>query len=256
VQAVGGGVATITVTTQNGGFTDSCIVTAIRPVESVSLSQPTATLTVGSSNLILTATVLPADASNKTVTWSSDALGVATVSNSGMVVPVGGGTAIITATTQEGNFTASCTVTVIQPVQSVSLNKNALNLFLDDMEQLVPIFTPSDATNQNVTWSSTDNAVATVSPNGTVTATGAGAAAIMVTTQDGNKIASCAVIVTTPTVFVQGVSLDESELTLFIGTRGVLTATVTPADADHKTVTVRIRSTAPLVILPALLIRR
>ena len=84
---------------------------ADKAVTGVRLDQSTLTLTAGGATVKLTATVLPANATNKTVIWSSSDSKVATVAN-GTVTPVGAGIATITATTEDGNFSESCTVTV------------------------------------------------------------------------------------------------------------------------------------------------
>ena len=88
--------------------------TYVIPVTGVSLDESSITLDVG-GNQTLTATVTPEDATNKKVRWSSDNEAVATVSEDGVVTAVAGGTAVITATTHDGFFTASCTVTVNAP---------------------------------------------------------------------------------------------------------------------------------------------
>ena len=88
--------------------------TYVIPVTGVSLDESSITLDVG-GNQTLTATVTPEDATNKKVRWSSDNEDVATVSEDGVVTAVAGGTAVITATTHDGLFTASCTVTVNAP---------------------------------------------------------------------------------------------------------------------------------------------
>lgn len=82
------------------------------PVASVSLSQSTITASVGGAAVQLTATVLPAEATDKTVTWESDTPAVATVSNTGLVTIVGAGSAVITVKTTDGTKTATCAVTV------------------------------------------------------------------------------------------------------------------------------------------------
>ena len=106
------GTATITVTTADGSFTASCLVTVGNvAVTGVTLDKTTASVAVGASTL-LTATVEPIGASNSTVTWTSDDLTIATVDSTGKVTGVKEGTATITVTTADGSFTASCMVTV------------------------------------------------------------------------------------------------------------------------------------------------
>ena len=124
VTALKEGTATITVTTADGGFTDTCQVTvtaALVPVSGVTLNKDSLSLGVGDSET-LTATVAPANATNQNVTWASSAPSVATVDAAGKVTAVGAGTATITVTTQDGNHTATCTVTVRPDVPPANPN--------------------------------------------------------------------------------------------------------------------------------------
>ena len=106
----GVGTAEITVTTNDGGYTDTCEVSVYAGPESVSLYVNEADIEVGES-LSLTATVLPEDAADKTVTWFSTDTNVATV-NGGVVTGVGSGFVTISVTTNDGGFTDTCTVNV------------------------------------------------------------------------------------------------------------------------------------------------
>ena len=208
------------------------------PVTGVSLDKNELTLTVGQTEK-LTATVEPSNATNKNVSWSSSDTAVATVASDGTVTAVGAGTATITVTTEDGGKTATCAVTVnaaTVPVTGVSLNKSELALIVGQTEKLVATVEPSNATNKNVSWSSSDTAVATVASDGTVTAVGAGTATITVTTEDGGKTATCAVTVNAATVPVTGVSLNKSELALIVGQTEKLVATVEPSNATNKNV--------------------
>ena len=209
-------------------------------VAGVSLDKTEIVLVDGSSEK-LTATVEPTNATNKNVTWSSDHEAIATVDQNGTVTARRGGQATITVTTADGSKTATCTVRVRiqigEPVQSVGLNKTELALEVGKTGTLEAKVEPSDATNKNVTWSSSNSEVATVD-NGVVTAVSAGEAIITVTTEDGAKTATCKVTVNAPqTVPVTGVTLDKAELTLEEGSTGTLTATVAPQNATNNTVT-------------------
>lgn len=114
VTAIDKGVATITVTTNDGGFTDTCIVivTALEiEVDGVNLNRDELQLVTGETNS-LKATVTPANATNKDVTWTSDNEDVATVDETGKITAIGQGTATITVTTDDGNYNATCEITV------------------------------------------------------------------------------------------------------------------------------------------------
>ena len=169
-------------------------------VTGITLDQTTLELKEGQS-ATLSATITPENATDKTVTWSSSDETIATVSSTGTVSAVKEGSATITVTTKDGNKTATCTVTVTKDtetvaVTSVSLDKTSLTLEKDQTAVLTATVAPDNATDKTVTWSSSEETVATVSSDGTVTAIGAGEATITVTTKDGNKTATCTVTVT------------------------------------------------------------
>lgn len=125
-------------------------------------------------------------------------------------------------------------INVIQPVNSISLNKETTELWVNETEKLTVTYDPQDATTQSVTWSSSDNSVATVAPDGTITAVGKGTATITAKTSNA-KEDKCEVIVKQP---VTGISLNKNTLELEKGETETLTATVLPGNADgDKTVT-------------------
>ena len=164
-------------------------------VTGVSLNKDSLTLDVGSSET-LNAAVAPNNATNLKVTWTSNEERVATVDESGKVEAVAPGTANITVTTQDGSHTATCAVTVTQPVTGVTLDPTSLSLFTGDTATLTATVEPENATNKNVTWSSDKPEVATVE-NGKVTAKAAGTATITATAEDDSNIsATCTVTVT------------------------------------------------------------
>jgi len=233
VTAKSAGSARITVTTNDGSKTATCDVTVVVPVSGVSLDQTSLTMIPGDTQT-LTATVTPANASDKTVTWSSSSTSVATVSSSGVVTAKTGGSATITVTTNDGGKTATCAVTVNVPVTGVSLNKNSLTLSEGDSQTLTATVAPSKATDKTVAWASDNEAVAVVTTAGVVVAKTPGTAVITVTTNDGAKTASCAVSVKPR---VTGVNLDNSSITLEVGSTKTLVATVVPSDAIDKSVT-------------------
>ena len=236
VTAIKTGEATITVTTEDGGKTATCAVTITIGVSGVSLNKASSTIVVGASET-LTATVTPATATNKKVSWSSNNEPVATVSQTGEITAIAVGTATITVTTEDGNKTATCTVSISVAVTGVSLNKSSSTLTVGTQESLTATVSPTTATNKNITWSSNNEPIATVSQTGEITAIAVGTATITVTTEDGNKTATCAITVVAATVPVTGVNLNKTTLELLTGNGELLTATVAPTTATDKTVT-------------------
>lgn len=215
------------------GYDGSCTYTLYAVWNSVSvtdilLNKASITLTAGGSET-LTATVEPSNATNKNVTWTSSDTSVATVSN-GTITAVGAGTAIITATTADGDKTASCSVTV-EPANvaatGITLNYGLITIEKGTVETLVATISPNNATNQNVIWISSDTSVATVS-NGDVTAVSEGSAYITATTADGGKQANCLVRVCP---ILTGISLSESLLYLNPGSSIRLSANPIPENA-------------------------
>ena len=167
-------------------------------VTGVTLAPTAVSISSGGSSQ-LTATVAPANATNKTVAWSSSNNLVATVSATGLVTAVGAGTATITVTTQDGNFTATCavTVTIISvSVTGVSVTPATSSITVGGTAQLTATVAPANATNKTIAWTSSNNLVATVSAAGLVTGVAAGNATITATTRDGNFTSTCAVTVT------------------------------------------------------------
>ena len=185
--------------TVDGGKTAQCVVTvqpAIVNVTGVSVSPKTVSMTQGES-IRLTATVTPANATDKTVAWITNALSVAQVDPNGNVTAKAPGTATITVQTTDGAKTASCTVTVKPatiPVVGVSL-PSTLTVTYKSSARLTATVEPPNATNSAVQWSSSDPKIVEVDANGNLTTHRKGTATITATTVDGGKQASCAVTV-------------------------------------------------------------
>ena len=120
-------------------------------------------------------------------------------------------------------------------VESVTISKSTAELTIGETLQLTASVSPSSATNKEVSWSSSNQSVASVSPSGLVTAIGVGTVTITVTA-DGKK-AECVVSVKKVYVAVSEVKLDKAELTIYEGKEGILTATILPKDATEQTIT-------------------
>ena len=238
VTAKAAGTATITATVD--GKSASCKVTvngqpATVPVQSVELNQTTLELIAG-KEATLTATVKPDDATNKTVTWSSNNETVATVDNNGKVTAKAAGEAIITA--KVGDKQATCNVKVTAAdvaVESVTLNQSSLELVAGKEATLTATVKPESATDKTVTWTSDKPEIAAVE-GGTVTAKAEGTATITVTTVDGGKTATCKVTVTPKTVPVSSIQV-QGAASIYVGDTAKLTATITPDGASNKAVT-------------------
>ena len=240
----GDNVFTITVTAEDGTVKDYTVTVTrgLVLVTGVSLNKTSTVLTVGDIEQLI-ATVSPFNAANQNVSWSSSDPTIVLVEDGGYITALSaGGPVTITVTTEDGGFQATCDVTVNPAstnvaVTGVSLNKPAVTLLVGATTQLAATVAPSNATNKNVSWSSSDETVATVDATGLVTAVGEGTATITVTTVDGGYAADCAVTVTSTAVPATGVSLDLTTLALKVDGTQQLTATISPAGATNPNLT-------------------
>lgn len=233
------GTTTITASTETRKALQDCTVTVTAPVPATSVKLDRDKLICDSfeESYFLNCTVYPDDATNTDVEWVSSDPDVVQVYSSGdrrgQVVPQNPGIAIITVSSKENPaLTYDCMVTVIatRPVQSISLNHKELTFENWDEQPLHVNFDPTDATNQNVTWESDNESVATVSKSGMVTPVSNGTAKITATTQDGGKTATCKVTVEIPELTL---SLDKTELTL-TQTEEQQKLTATVSDPEEK----------------------
>jgi uncharacterized protein YjdB len=221
VKAKAIGTATITVITDDGRKKATSTVTVGNvAVSSITLDNPLLELYIGESQL-LTPTVLPENAANRSVKWETSDFTKVAVTSAGTVFGVAPGTAIITARTHN-NISVSCEVFVVhEAVTDVGLDQTWLTMNAWTMTRLIPTVEPANATIKAVTWSSDKPNVVSVTSNGTIFAVGRGEATITVTTKDRGFQATCEVTVIMPYVpaidmvwiepgtFMMGVPVDE-----------------------------------------------
>lgn len=220
---------------------DFCLVKVVGssvPVSSVEVIPSVQQLQVGES-FLFSANVLPSTATNKSLVWTSSNSNVARVANRyyGSVEAVSAGTAIITATAQDGSGEfASATLTVSgtepQPdirVTGVSISTSgSANMNVGDRKKFTAIISPSNASNKTVSWSVANNAVASVSQDGTVTAGGEGTTTLTVRTNDGGFTSSITISVAKKSA-LQSISLSENNLELYKRQKYTLGTIYTPA---------------------------
>ena len=206
------------------------------PVASVGFNKNVLELEVGETYK-LNATVLPSNATDKTLIWSSSDSDVASVSD-GLITARKEGEAEITA--KSGNKQAVCTVTVkpetdvTVPVTSVTLNQSVYTLAIGASYTLIPTVLPANATDRQVKWSSSNEKTVTVSDRGVIQAIAEGTSTIKA--EAGGKSATCAVTVEKTIVAVTEVTLDRTSLTLKVNETFTLSATVAPENATDKAV--------------------
>lgn len=223
----------ITDLVSNARYFSSHMESASIAVTSISLDETELKLKVGST-ATLNATVNPADASNKELSWSSSDPNVASVdSATGVITALKAGTATITAAATDGsNVKAECKVTVIIPVTSVTMSRSSLRIYEGGSYSLSAAVSPDNATDKTLSWSSSDPSIASVDKDGKVTAHKAGTAIIYAAATDGSGVkAECTVTVDVP---VSSVTMSRTSLRIYEGRGYTLSATVMPDNAADK----------------------
>ena len=207
-----------------------CDVTVEALAETITLNTSSKKIGIGES-FILIAHVLPEGASSD-VLWKSSNPSVAYVDKTGKVEGFETGTVVITATTTDGtNLSASCEVSVIRYVTSITLNENNLTMNVGEQKTITATVNPSDATEQNLSWQSMDKDIVNVN-NGRVAALKNGVVSVIVSATDGSNIqAICTITVETP---VSSINLNYQKLDMYIGDFKPLQATILPENATHK----------------------
>lgn len=238
-------------------------------VTKVVLSQRSMSLAAGRTSR-LTATLMPSDATNKGLRWTSANTNVATVKADGTVTGVNAGSTVVYVTTTDGEYIAICTVTVTGsispspspsvrpsaspsprpsvspspnpsasptavPVTKVTLSRKELPAEVGQSSVLTATVSPVNAANKNVRWTSADTSIATVDGNGRVTAVAVGTTMVFVTTEDGEFVAVCRVTVsdnTPATPAPTPFSIDKTSLELYEGQETTLTASGATGGVD------------------------
>lgn len=208
VTCTGYGTAIITATSEEGEYVATCNVTATKKVvlpSSITLDRKEATIKVGEATT-LKANVLPADADDKTIVWSSENSDIASVTNDGVVTGHKAGTTKIIVTTNANGLKDECILTVLQPATGITLDRQEISFAnIGETVQLTANVLPEDASNKNVSWASSDTKVAIVS-NGKVVCTGYGTAVISAITDDGGYMATCVINATSG---INGINEDK-----------------------------------------------
>ena len=252
VTAVSNGTVTARATANDGsGVSDQLVITIsgqVIPVSSISVTGAggASTITQDKGTLALTATVTPANATNKTVTWSiANGTGQATINSSGVVTAVSNGSVVARATANDGSgIFGEITITINNQVISVTgisiSGGNAISTPGGSL-QLSATVTPSNATDKSVVWSITGGTgQATISQNGLVTAVSNGNVIIRATANGGTDIyATTTISVTNQTVLVESITVTASGGSVAITgleTSLQLNAAVSPANATNKNV--------------------
>ena len=234
VVGVSEGVATITCTTVDGGFTDTCKVSVVISAQSITLNKTSVKIEAG-YNYQLVATIKPDSTTNKDIIWTSSDETVARVNSKGLVSLLAGGTCVITATTVSGGVSASCTFNVVQNPSGVELDSNVRSMYVGQIANLTATVLPLTATYREVTWSTSNDKIVSVTSKGLITAISRGTAIITVKTKTGGYTATCAVTVGDK-IAVTGLEIDSANLSMVKGDTFTILATISPSNASEKTV--------------------
>ncbi len=238
VLGISPGTAKITAKTSNGKSA-SVNITVKAPVilpQSVTVTAASSEILVGGSTTV-SATILPENATNKSVSFSSSDASIASVDNNGLVTGISPGTATITAKTSNGKVN-SVTITVKAPEilpQEIAVSIASSEIIVGDSTTVSATVLPENATDKSVSFSSSDASIASVDNNGLVTGISPGTAKITVSTHNG-KTSSVDVIVKPAVIFAESVTLTAQEEKIVEGSSTTLTVTVLPEDTTDKTV--------------------
>lgn len=214
------------------GGTAYCKVTVTQPVNGLILNYYEKTVYVG-EKFAMTASVSPSTATELGVKWESSNKKVATITEKGEVTALAGGVTIITATTLDGGYVANCVLTVREAVSKITINYQTYYLGVGKFAYLEATVSTPNATNQEVTWSSSNEDVVTVNQKGKITGHKVGYATITAMALDGSEVeATCEVQVVIP---ASSVTVNYNTIALLVGQTKKIKATIKPDNATFKT---------------------
>lgn len=231
VTALKPGVTIITCTSVDGGYVDYCaVIVEAKEVEvsEIRVIPETYRLGVGKTYK-LTAEILPAEATNQELKWTSSNTKVVTVDKNGKIRGISVGEAVITCAATDGSGTeAYCEVEVCYQISDIGLNYDYLELVVGHSETLKATLSPANAT-YGVTWESADTSIAVVNQNGRVTARKAGDTTITAKAQDNSgMVTTCYVHVINP-VPISNIQVSESEIVMTPGEEKTVSFSILPA---------------------------
>lgn len=240
VTATGIGEAVISATAVDGsGVRAECAVTVSGiPVVAISLDRASANL-MATETVTLSAIVSPVNASDKSVTWSSNNTEIASVDEAGVVTAIAVGEAVISATSVSNpDISAACVVNVIPTlVSEIILSQTSVSLQAGQSFEFTAEVLPKIATNKSLVWTVDNSDIATVDENGKITALALGSTTVIASATDGGGVSARSTVNVVPTP-VESIYINTPERTEFkVGETIALTATVLPEDASDKSVT-------------------
>ena len=228
VTAVSGGTCIIEVTKEECSLTAACTIEVKEYVSSITLSETDKFMNVGASGTLV-ATVETATATNKAIIWSSSDDSICSVDGDGNIYANSVGNAVITATAADGSgVSASCLVRVVKPVENIWIEPDTIRLLVGDAQRVYAHIEPADATVQDLTWVSSNEAVATVDESGEIFALGTGKCRVTAISADGNEIKGSCWVYVTPAVDISSLNINSKEIYMLTGKSRQLTVKVRP----------------------------
>jgi uncharacterized protein YjdB len=220
--------------TSNPEITAVCQLTVVVPVSKMTLDAGNATIYVGQT-LPISVAYLPQDASIQSAAFKSSAPKTATVDETGVVTGVARGRVTITATAKDGNGArATKTISVLQQPQAVSFKNPPTLLKVGTSQKITAIVSPTNTSDKTLIWSSSDEAIATVSSNGTVKPLYPGKVTITATAKDFPDVSvSCDITVVQPAIKI---ALSETKLNVLVKETAQLSYVITPDYTTDKSV--------------------
>ena len=235
VTAKSRGTATISAKSTDGSIKEAkCRIVVKQPVTKIKISKSNATLNVGAKKT-LKASVSPNNANNKKIKWTLSNKKVLSVNQKGKITAKHRGKAVVYARATDGSKRyGKCIVTVKQPVKKITISKSNLTLKVGASKTLSANAYPKNANNKKIKWTSSNKKVLIVNQNGKITAKHRGKAVVYARATDGsNKYKRCIITVKQP---VKKISLSKSGLSLKVGEKKKIKATVSPNNAENKKV--------------------
>lgn len=226
-------VGTAIITVSLSGYSATCTVVVVDTIELKKIAINKSSITIkeqASENLSISYT--PSNATNKKVNWKSSNNNVVTVNSDGKITGIKEGSATITAISKDGGHVSTCKVTVeaiSKKVTGISLDKTEAKMTAGEKLTLKATISPSYAENQNISWTSSNESVATVQ-DGNITAHFPGLAEIKVISEDGQKEAICKVTVLSPPI--KSISFQDKEHTVYIDSKTKLITITDPINAS------------------------
>lgn len=228
VTALKGGTCEIIVTTVESNVTRTCTIVVKEYVSSIEITDNPEFLNITES-VDLGVKVGTETATNKGVIWFSNNPNIATVDQNGKVTGVAVGHVVITATAVDGSGVShSVIIKVINPVTSITLSESKVTIFVDDTINIKATVNPEGATVQGLVWTSDNEAVAKVYPDGDVTGISPGRTIVHATSTDGNNIVASCTIIVQARKDATSITINSSEITMLKGKTRKLTATIFP----------------------------